>query len=240
MKSYIYVLLCALSTLLVSCEWDNYTKPNAQLSGNLVYLGEPIGLSVGEVTFQLYEPGWQYNAPIYVNVNQDGAYSALIFDAKYKLIIPANQGAPFMNIKNTETNSDTIPVTLSGGLKKDIEVMPYYMVRNTQFAVSGRNVTATFKVEKIITDANAKNIERVSIYVNKTTLVDGRSDYNIKSTDLAGGSITNLNAISISLDVPVFDPAKQVVQSYVYARVGIKIDGIEKMIFSPVQKVTVQ
>jgi hypothetical protein len=220
----------------VSCEWDNYDKPNAQLSGNLVYKGEPIGLSVGEVTFQLYEPGWQLVKPIYVSVNQDGAFSALIFDAKYKLIIPSNQGAPFMNIKNTETNSDTIPVTLSGGLKKDIEVMPYYMVRNAVFTASGSVVTGTFKAEKIISDTNAKDIERVTLYINKTSLIDGRSDYNIGNSDLAGASIADPNSITLSLTVPAIQPK----QSYVYARVGIKIKDVEKMVFSPVQKVTIQ
>lgn len=230
MKSFKYIILLLLGTLGVSCAYDNYEKPESQLTGRIVYQGEPLGFSVGEITFQLYEPGWQLIAPINVVVSAEGSYSALLFDAKYKLIIPKNQG-PFMNIPNN--GSDTILVDLKGRTVKDIEVMPYYMVRNPQFSASGRKVTATFKAEKIITDANAKNIERVTLYVNKTTLVDNRSDYNIKNVSISGGDIADPNSISLSLDVPEIVPA----QNYVFARVGIKMSGVEKMIFSPVQKI---
>src|SRR5512145_3191303 len=106
MKSYIYSIFFLIGALAVSCEYDNYDAPDAQLHGNLVYQGEALGLSTGEVSFQLYEPGWQLKEPIYVRVAQDGSYSALIFSGNYQLIIPQNQG-PFRNIFNTATNSDT-------------------------------------------------------------------------------------------------------------------------------------
>jgi hypothetical protein len=230
MKSYIYIILFFVCAFVSSCAYDNYDEPSSQFTGKLTYKGEALGLSVGEVSFQLYEPGWQLKNPIYVNVAHDGSFSALIFDGTYKMIIPKNQG-PFMNISNS--GSDTIEIKLNGNTQKDIEVMPYYMVRNPQFSVSGRKVTATFKAEKIITDANAKDIERVNLYVNKTMLIDGRSDYNIKSAQIAGNVITDPNAISISLDVPEITPT----QNYVFARVGIKMAGVEKMIFSSVQKI---
>lgn len=236
MKLLKYIIILLISTLAVSCAFDNYDKPSSQLTGKLVYNGEALGFSVNEVSFQLYEPGWQLTAPINVSVNADGSYSALLFDAKYKLIVPQNQG-PFMNVGSN--GSDTILVDLKGKTTKDIEVMPYYMIRNPQISASGRKVTATFKAEKIITDANAKDIERVNLYINKTTLVDNRSDYNINPENsgvLGGGSITDPNNISLSVDVPTITPA----QNYIFARVGIKIAGVEKMIFSPVQKIAVQ
>lgn len=232
MKSYIFILLSILSVLAVSCEYDNYDAPNAQLTGKIVYQGEPLGLSTGEVTFQLYEPGWQLTAPINVNVAQDGSYSALLFNGTYKLIIPKNQG-PFMNISNG--GSDTIVVNLNGKTTKDIEVMPYYMVRNPQFTANAGAVTATFKAEKILTDANAKNIEKVWLLINKTTLVDERADYNIASASKNGSDITDPNAISLSVNVPTIVPT----QNYVFARVAIKMAGVEKLIFSPVQKLSI-
>jgi hypothetical protein len=229
-------MILLFGAFAVSCAWDNYDKPESQLMGKLVYQGEPLGLSVGEVSFQLYEPGWQLVSPINVSVGADGSYSTLLYDATYKLIIPKNQG-PFMNIANN--GSDTVLVDLRGKTVKDIEVMPYYMVRNAQFSASGRTVTATFKAEKIITDANAKDIERVNLYVNKTTLVDNRGDYHLNKDDVGvikGVDIADPNSITLSLDVPQIVPA----QNYVFARVGIKIAGVEKMIFSPVQKVNIQ
>jgi hypothetical protein len=51
--------------------------------------------------------------------------------------------------------------------------------------------------------------------------------------ELAGGSITDRNSISLNLTVPALAPA----QDYVFARIGLKIDGIEDMLYSPVQKI---
>lgn len=239
MKSYTYIILLFISIFVSSCAYDNYDEPSSQFTGKLTYQGEPLGLSHGEVTFQLYEPGWQLTAPIYVNVAQDGSFSALLFDATYKLIIPQNQG-PFVNIANPETNSDTIIVNLSGRTEKNIEVMPFYLVSNPQYNLSGRKLSVTFGARQVISGPSARNIEFVKVFVNKTTLVDNRNDYNINPEDkdaplarMDGGSITDVNSISLSIDIPEITPT----QNYVFARVGIKIAGVEKMIFSQVQKI---
>lgn len=230
-KLKLIILLGIVAGFLSSCEYDNYDEPGSSLHGRIVYQGEPINVSYNDVFFQLWEPGWQLDYPIEVTIAQDGSFSALLFDANYKLIIPAAQG-PFRNKINSVTGNDTILVNLKGSQTNfDIEVEPYYMVRNPQFSVSGRNVTATFQAEKVITDAGARNIERVNLYVNKTQFVDFRS--NVVRTEIAGGDITSPNSISMTVTVPDLVPT----QNYVYARVGIKISGVEDMIFSPVQKV---
>ena len=234
MKTKVYYAIWAVVSLFfTACDYDNYDEPKSNLTGRIVYQGEPIGVSYNDVYFQLWEPGWQTKAPINVNVDQDGTYSAVLFDANYKLVFPGGQG-PFMPVKNTSTNSDTIAVDLKGSKTLDIEVMPFYMVRNAQFTAAGRKVTGTFKLDKIITDANARNVERVSLYVGRTQFVDGRSGLPVK--DVNAADIPDMNNISLSVDVPAITPA----QNYVYARVGVKIAGVEDMLFSPVQKVTLQ
>jgi hypothetical protein len=231
MKNRIFAFLCfALGLGLAACETDNYDAPESKLEGRIMYQGEPIHLGYNEVNMQLWEPGWQLRGAINVTVDQDGSYSTLLFNAPYKLIIQPAQG-PFRSIQNPTTQSDTILVDLKGNQVLDIEVMPYYMIRNTQIASSARNVTANFGLEKIITDANAKNVERVSLYVNKTMFVDRGN--NIASRDLTGANITNLNNISLSATVPAITPA----QNYVFARVGVKIAGVEDMLYSAVQKI---
>jgi hypothetical protein len=124
-----------------------------------------------------------------------------------------------------------VVVQVNGSQNLDIEVMPYYMIRNTQLTAANRAVTANFKLDKIITDANAKNVERVSLYVNRTTFVDRGNNIAIK--DLPGGDITDLNNVSLNVNVPAITPA----QNYVFARVGLKIAGVEDMLYSPVQKI---
>lgn len=229
-KLRLIILLGIVVGFLASCEFDNYDEPGSMLQGRIVYNGEAINVSYNDVSFQLWEPGWQKNYSIDVTVDQDGSYSALLSDATYKLIFPSSQG-PFRSKINAETNSDTILVSLNGSQTLDIEVEPYYMIRNAQFSVSGRDVSATFNAEKIITDSGARDIEEVNFYVNKTQFVDFRS--NVISAEIAGGDIADPNSISMIVTVPDLVPA----QNYVYARVGLKVAGVEDLIFSPVQKI---
>lgn len=231
-KLKLIFLTVVAAGLLASCAFDNYDEPESFLKGQIVYNGEPINVSSRDVSFQLWEPGWQKSYSINVEVAQDGSFSSLLFDATYKLVIPSNQG-PWRTKINSETGSDTILVDVKGDKTLNIEVEPYYMIRNPQFSANGRNITATFKAEQIIKDSGTKSIERVNFYVNKTQFVDFRSSANVASAEKTGGNIGDTNAISMSLTVPELVLA----QSYVYARVGIKIQGVEDMIFSPVQKI---
>ncbi|WP_161889094.1 DUF3823 domain-containing protein [Pontibacter russatus] len=228
---YNFLILFILSIGLASCEYDNYDAPSAKLQGNIVYNGEPIGVAVNEVNFELWEPGWQLKTPINVTVAQDGSYSASLFNATYKLTFRPNQG-PFRMVHNSATDSDTILVDVSGNTVLDIEVEPYYMIRNPQFSLNGNVVTATAGLEQIITGEDAKNVEQVSLFLNKTQFVDQRGDYNLARTDIAGADIADMGSISLSTNVP--DLVRS--QSYIYARIGVKIEGVEDMLYSPVQQ----
>lgn len=221
---FIFTLLVA-TAIFASCDWDNYDEPESFLKGTIVYNGEPINVSYNDVNFQLWEPGWELSYPLDVLIDQDGTYSALLFNGNYKLVFPDGQG-PFRT-----TGADTLDITVNGDKNLDIEVEPYYMIRNAQFSATGANVTATFQAEKIITDADARDIERVNLYVNKSQFVDFRT--NIASTEIGGGDIADANSISMSVAVPEITPT----QNYVYARVGLKVAGREDMIFSPVQRI---
>ncbi|WP_233507436.1 DUF3823 domain-containing protein [Adhaeribacter pallidiroseus] len=234
----------ALGFGLGSCAKDNFEPPKSVLDGRLVYQGEPIlvqsananGGNVSDfpVFFELWEKAYQNRSSIRVPVKQDGTFSAVLFNGDYKLTIPNGQG-PFL-WKTTATNApDSLTVNLNGSQTLDLEVTPYYMIRNAQFTTSGRVVTSTVAVNKIITDANAKDVERVSLYVNRTQFVDAGN--NIKAADLAGSAIPDLNNVSIATEaIGAIVPS----QNYVFARIGVKIAGIEDMIYSPVQKVNLQ
>jgi len=230
MKNIYLLLWFALGIGITSCEFDNYEEPESKLQGRIVYNGEPINVGYNDVIMQLWEPGWQLKGAINVSVDQDGSYSAVLFNAPYKLVIQPFQG-PFRSIKNEVTQSDTILVDLKSNQTLDIEVMPYYMIRNIQISKAGSDVTANFGLEKIITDANAKNVENVTLYINKTTFVD-RSN-NIATKELNGADITDMNNVSMSVTVPALNTA----QNYVFARIGVRIAGVEDMLYSPIQKI---
>ena len=225
----VFIFVCAT---FLSCEKDNYDEPASQLTGRLVYNGEPIGVERNQVPFELYQFGFGRVGPIGQTFAQDGSYSALLFDGTYKLIIPNGQG-PFMWTRLTSGAPDSLTVNMNGNQTLDLQVMPFYMIRNPQFSAAGGKVTATFSLEKIVTDANAKNIERVELYLNKTQFVSRGGDDNLSSTDRSGGDIADPAAISLTVDVPTIVPT----QNYIFARIGVKIDGVEDRIYSQVQRI---
>ncbi|WP_240485911.1 DUF3823 domain-containing protein [Anditalea andensis] len=217
--------------MLYSCEFDNYDEPSSILSGNIVYQGEPINVAINEVNLELWEPGWQLKNRIDVIMNQDGSYSASLFNAEYKLMFRQNQG-PFRMITNPETQSDTIVVNVNGNTNLDIEVMPYYMIRNPQIVLEGSVFNASANIEQIIMGENARDVERVSLYVNQTMFVDNRGNYNLASRNLSAADIEDMGNVNLSLEMPNLVRG----QNFIYARIGVKIQGVEQLIFSPVQR----
>jgi hypothetical protein len=232
MKNRFYFIIGAtIAVLFASCKKDNYDAPEADFTGRIVYKGEAINVQYGQVNFELWQPGFGNNAAIPVNVSQEGTYSAKLFDGNYKLVFAANQG-PFLWKKNAAGRQDTIAVNISGSKGMDIEVMPYYMIRGATLSAAAGKVNGFCKLEKIITDANAKDIENVSLYINKTQFVDGGN--NIGSQQINGAAIADLNNLNMSVSIPAMTPT----QNYVFARIGVKIAGVEDMIFTPVSKIS--
>lgn len=226
-----HLILFCFIVALAACKKDNYTAPNVKLTGQLMYKGSPIGVEYNQVPFNLFQAGFGKKGSIDATFAQDGSYSSLLFAGDYQFIIPNNQG-PFRWNENSSGNRDTVNVQLQGDKVMDIEVTPFYMVRDAQITAAGGMANATFKIEKVITDANAKNISNVTLYINRTQFVSGND--NIKSTSINGADIVDVNNVTLSVAIPAIVPA----QNYVFARIGIKIDGVEDMIFSPIQKIT--
>ena len=222
--------MMGIAASLASCSYDNYDEPSFQLEGRIVYQGEPIGVSYNDVYIELWESGWQRLGNIGVAIDQDGSYSSLLFRGEYKMIIPNNQG-PFQKITNDQTGNDTIPINLTGSQTMDIEVMPYYMIRNVNIDGGPDQVSASFDLDQIITGDGSRTIQEVSLYVSKTSFVDVRT--SIATTNRGGGDLESMNGISLQVDVPERIPT----QDYAYARVGVRIEGVEDMIFSEIIKV---
>lgn len=233
---YIVTACCAL--LLFACKKDNYAPPSEMLTGNLLYGKDTVYLERNAVHFQIYQYGFGQVGPISTDETfaQDGSYSAVLFSGNYKLIIPNGDG-PFLS------KTDSLSITMNGNQTVDIDVTPYYMVRNTKMSVNSRVITANFSADKIVTDVNAKDIESVNLYVNETQFASN-SDYLTAplqipqgsasgKVSLAGSSITDQNNITMSYQVPSISNG----QKYVFARVGLKMVGVEDLIYSPLFKI---
>jgi hypothetical protein len=229
MKLHIFYITIVIATAL-SCKKDNYDAPGSRLSGHVVYKGEPIEVEYNQVGFELYQYGFGKTGPISAVFAPDGSYSMLLFNGDYKFIIPNGQG-PFQWKQTSQGAPDTMAITVSGSQELNIEVTPYYMIRNPQLAASGGNVSGTFNIEKIITGTSAKDIENVSLYINKTQFVSGSDNVAVKT--VKGADITDPNNVVLGVAIPTPTQA----QGYIYARIGLKVAGVEDRIFSPVKKV---
>src|SRR5690625_4803975 len=218
----------SLMVMFAACEYDNYDEPNLTFEGHIVYPGDASGVSDNDVGSELWEMGWEEQAPVNVSIDQDGSCSALRFSGEYKLIIPAGRG-PFRSVTNTETQSDTLLVSLSGNTEMAIEVMPYYMIRNHNFSLSGNQVKASFSLEKILTSDEGAGIEEVSLYLSKTNFVDNRT--SIAEFHIPGHEIESLAALQLEVSVPEMSPT----QDYVFARVGVRIAGVQHSLFSEIE-----
>lgn len=226
--SIFYIAIIILAT---SCKKDNYDGPTVKLSGHIVYKGTPVEVEYNQVKYELYQDGFGKTGPMASTFQPDGSYEMLLFSGKYKFIIPNGQG-PFMWKQTTAGAPDTTIIEVNGSQEFDIEVTPYYMVRNVQLTGSGGKVMGKFSLEKIITDASARDIENVSLYINKTQFVSGAD--NVASESINGSDITDPNNVNLSVTVPTASTT----QGYVFARIGVKIAGVEDRIFSAVTKIS--
>ncbi len=233
--------------LITSCKFDNYDAPSVTLKGALlynnvdtVYVQQSSNNNIDEaaVYLNLFEPGTGYSkwksSPIRIVVGSDGTFSSVLFADTYKLVVPAGNG-PYM------ASTDTTIVQLSGNQTLNIPVTPYYLVRNftPTLSVSDSIVTASFKIDKIITDANAKTIGSVILYINRTIIVDGGN--NLSNASIDGGAIADLNTMVLNAKLPnlakiggIGIPTNQ---KQFFVRIGVRINGSSE-IFSPVKTVT--
>ena len=220
-KGIAYVML-ALGIMLTSCEEDNYEPPKSTLTGQVVYQDQAIGVRSNGVQLELWQPGFELFQKIPVYVAQDGSFSAALFDGDYKLVRLRGNG-PWVD------NTDTINVEVRGATVVEVPVQPYYIIRSEQFQSSGDAVTATLNVEEV---TPGTPIERVTFYIGTTTIVDANNFAAV--TDIWE---PNAEALSGPMSLSISLPGELAGREYVFARVGIKMAGVQEMIYSPVQKI---
>lgn len=217
----------AFVLLLASCKKDNYEAPSSSLTGRVVYQGQTIGVRTpinggGGVQLELWQTGFALFQKIPVYVNQDGTFSASLFDGNYKLVMLKGSG-PWVD------NTDTINVQVSGATNIDFPVTPYFTVKNETFQKSGNAITATCKVDQVVA---SRAIERVALYIGTTQFVD--QNVNAGTQNLTGAALGNLSQpLSLSYTIP----ASLAGRGFVYARIGVKATGITEMVYTQVQQI---
>lgn len=217
-----------VSVVFVSCGLDNYDTPQSQLTGKVVFDGEPVPVrgSSEAVRLQIYQPGYQNYTPIDVIVTQDGSYSALLFDGDYRMVTRDNNG-PWVNSR------DTTYFSVHGNTVQDIEVTPYYMIRNASMSLAGKTVTANFTVEKTGGD---REIDRIILLVGKTSFVDDerrtdRADWTGEDAHTGSHSLTmELSAATAGED------AGKIAPTSLFGRICVWAQGADQGVYSEVFK----
>jgi hypothetical protein len=244
LKSSLYIAL-ALVAALMACKKDNFDPPGSVLKGRVVYNGQPVqvrtpqvnangGSTTGGVQLELWQYGYQLFTKIPVYINQDGTFSASLFDGNYKLVRLG--GAPW------ENNTDSIDIQLNGQKEIDVPVVPYYTISDAActFNKADSSVSATFTVNSV---SPSKSLDIVSISVSPTQFVDVVNQIATASKGAAAGTQVS---ISVSIRPSNYggnnnkqkrEMLSQLLhKQYAFVRIGVRAQGVGEQYYSAVQK----
>ena len=213
-------VLLAGAWLMQGCGLDNYDEPEAQFSGRVTYQGEPLQLRHGSIKFDLEQDSYELGDKIEVAIAQEGTFAARIFPGEYRFV-PRPGNGPWTD--------DCQPgeFTIKGGKQLDFEVVPYYLLRNSNITLSGNTLNGVCSVKSI---AGGKAIEAMTLFVGKTRFVDDRGGRSVVTSNFEQPA-EGVNNISVNI--------KEIVDKYpvLYARIGLKIHGVDERIYTEIVKI---
>jgi len=211
-------LALILAVPLAACEIDNYPAPNAEITGRVVYQGEPVNVRQNAIDLELWQDGFELRREIPVNLHQDGTFAARVFDGVYKLNLKEGVG-PWRD------NPDTVQITLNGSESVDVPVEPYFIIEGESFTLNGNTLTAAFDVRRVV---EGSVFERVGLYVGRTQFVDSR--YHLIRAEQEGELDGDTGHFALTLDLAdAFASHPQL-----FVRAAVKTAGVEEMLYTPV------
>jgi hypothetical protein len=254
MKKYILSIVLAAS-LFSGCKKDNREPPKSTLSGVVVVDGTktPVGVASNGTQLELWQYGYALRNKIAVHIDQDGTFSAKLFDGNYKLVRLG--GAPWAN------NTDSIDVSINGSAVVEVPVKPFFTVGSETYtySASDTSITATFSVSRL--DAT-KTADRVSFNIGLTDFVDAQTNQipvngpaPINDKAPASNYLTVPTSIKIFLnparhpdfkdsqnkDVSNAEFRRQLTlvlqKGYLFARVGVRTTGVTQRFYSQVKEI---
>lgn len=228
MKSKIIpVAILTLILFLAGCKYDNYDPPKSFLTGKITYNNTALGVRSGGNQLELWQYGFALRSKIAVYIDQDGSYSALLFNGNYKLVSLA--GAPWVN------QTDSIDVKVSGNTVVDVPVTPFFTITGETYAYTAvdSTITATCSVTKVGTSA----ISSLTLYASSTTVLDANN--NMQNTALAAAALTDLTTaktVKVKLSKATFTAL--IGRKYVYVRLGVATSGVGERLYTAPLKIT--
>ena len=223
MKNINSLILILGLFLVTGCELDNFDEPKSEFKGRFVYEGEALQLRGtaydNDCMMYAYQEGPEYENRGAINlfVNSDGEFNSLMYDGFYKIVLRQDRG-PWI------PRQDTIEVNIKGNQILDVEVTPYFLIKDTKIDFQNKVVKVKCKINQVVETAS---IDRAMIYISKTKLVD-----NVAK--IAEKSFTNLNPGEHEFTFDLSDNGVTDAAKFLYARVGVKARQGNDYIFSEV------
>jgi hypothetical protein len=247
MKNNLLLLLIIVS-VLGGCKKDNREPPKSTLSGTVMVEGtkQAVGVASNRVQLELWQSGYALFQKISVYVDQDGTFSANLFDGEYKLV--RLSGAPWAN------NTDTITVNLKGSATVDVPVKPFFTLANDNisFNPADTSITATFNVTRL--DAT-KTADRVSLHLGLTNFVDAVTNQiplPAANNDKAPASdyLTAASTIKLFLNPNRYAGTTNaelrrqlglaLQKGYLFGRVAVRTSGVTERFYSQVKQINLK
>ena len=144
-------------------------------------------------------------------------FNSLMYDGFYKIVLRQDRG-PWIPRK------DTIEVNIKGNQILDVEVTPYFLIKDTEIDFQNKVVKVKCKINQMVETAS---IDRAVIYISKTKLVD-----NVAK--IAEKSFTNLTPGEHEFTFDLNDNGVTDAAKFLYARIGVKAREGNDYIFSEV------
>lgn len=237
MKNIVIILITVFAITFTSCEYDNFDEPNAIISGKVVYEGDAIYVKNNQVTFRLYEPGWELSASTYMDVQvaQDGTFSANVFKGKTYCLIRQNNIGPWVN----PTSSDTIfVINCAKNEVVEMPVMPYYLLTNASVTCNNKIVSGTCSVKQV---TGGRNIEYVGLYAGRNMIVDNTYNFGSVGSSTTAASAGDQVSLTLDLNSLKVNSTNNSLPStgFIYARMGLKIEGIDAMVYTEPFKIAI-
>jgi len=229
MKKYFKNILGLLSValLLASCEYDNYSPPEIEFSGQLLYNNRPFlfdGRSDGDLSkiVQLTQYGFGKSGnPITAQIKEDGSFKQLLFPGSYHITMK-NTPYPFIFEdwpRNAGNQYDTIHVELKSNYTFNIKVVPYFEITDVSNHVSGTDLIIRFRVKQVREGAKLVNAR---VFANTAELVNS----GVKMS-----AVKSLNGVDISEPIEIklnlIDYRNKFIdnfRNYLFFRVAVETD----------------
>lgn len=225
MKTKFISALFAISSLCFSgCDYDNFEEPRSILSGNVIFEGKPVGVRTNGPQLELWQDGFQLRTLIPVHIEQDGSFSAALFDGQYKLVRKGN--SPWL-----QQASDTLMIQVKGNTAIDVPVIPYFSVSNESYQVANNELIAGFTVRK---HTNPADVDVVRLFIGRSILTDQSRNEKAVSLDLSTLVLGTPATIRTQL------PEGLKNQGYAFVRLGVKARATGEYSYSQVQKIALK